>query len=1025
VSKLRSKLSKRTVAILAISVLVVVLVGGALAFADDLPAVNDVRAVDSASAFGGSVQVTWTVSASADRPDHWEVQYKLTGASTWTDAADVPASSITATTATVGTATVTGLTNDVGYVFQVREYDTPISYSSVWTGSNAATPTDGACATTTVQFNGVSTESTAGWFTSAPTYGFYPGEALYTAVYATTSVDATHGEMLAVSEVSNVGSIYASDHASYLFTEGTSTLTYFAIDAASSANTEATRTLLFRLDSTVPTESITTGTAAPNGTNDWYTTNTTITINGSDPETMSIASSDSGVTSISYRWGTDSFTTVSTDTAHVLVSALPLGSNVFEWKITDVAGNVSAVATRTFKFDNVVPTAPTALDAVAIAGDKVRLTWPAAVDVDSGVETYTVEGSTSSTFSTSASVETTDSWVVTSSVLTTDVLCDSFTNTSTVYFRVKATDEASNVGTWSPTANAASPDGTGPDVTLTPSAQTTWTASSVTCTITAIDPGCGLDYFKYRYYLTSVTTPTAAWTTVSGGGAVATTYTAAVVMPEGDYTLQVVSSDMLSNTTTETGQFKVDLTAPVTAWTVSPTGPKSVGETWGVTTTVMFSFTDVAGAEATTTYWWDSGTAASTVGTTTVGTSTVTTVTPSGPGTYTLSYYSTDFAGNKEATQTAVFLVDLTQPMITFAPVEAATVWKTTSSVVTLTAAASDSTTISSIYYQIDSDAGAWTAVTSSTAAVAYNLEGTHTVYAYADDVNGRDGAISSWIYKLDTAVPVIGATTPATVNNRYGSVTFEITDLTSGVATAVAWRSGENASIVSTFNAATGILTYTPSLPLVDGENLIQILARDVAGNPTLAASGYRFVTYTEGTTYTPIEGADRYATAIAASQEAFADGTADCVVIATGLNWPDALGGAALAQAKNGPIHRYATANLIAAATVAELGSDFGGTAFVATGDNFPDALAASPLAAAGGMPLYLVQSSGISTVTVAAMQADGVDTARDGSHSCKHRCDRATRWSQPLCDRRADRTVWRKRLRPRLGRSGYRDW
>lgn len=177
-------------------------------------------------------------------------------------------------------------------------------------------------------------------------------------------------------------------------------------------------------------------------------------------------------------------------------------------------------------------------------------------------------------------------------------------------------------------------------------------------------------------------------------------------------------------------------------------------------------------------------------------------------------------------------------------------------------------------------------------------------------------------------------------------------------------------------------------------------------------------------------IEGADRYRTAIEMSRQAFPDG-ANCVVVATATNWPDALGGAALAAAKdgpilltmpsmlpaavaeeierlgateavvlggesavNGPVHdtlvdmmgagnvsriggssRYETAQLIAEAVVDEAGSEYDGTAFVATGANFPDALAASPLAAAQSWPLYLVPASGISAATQASMDDAGV--------------------------------------------------
>ncbi|MCL2503568.1 MAG: cell wall-binding repeat-containing protein [Coriobacteriia bacterium] len=171
----------------------------------------------------------------------------------------------------------------------------------------------------------------------------------------------------------------------------------------------------------------------------------------------------------------------------------------------------------------------------------------------------------------------------------------------------------------------------------------------------------------------------------------------------------------------------------------------------------------------------------------------------------------------------------------------------------------------------------------------------------------------------------------------------------------------------------------------------------------------------------FTPVEGADRYKTAIAASKNAFPSG-ANVAVIATGENFPDALGGSALAGAAGGPIlltpknslpadvlteikrlqvkdicilgstsavsatvenalaatlgsghvfriagtDRYDTANQVAAEAIEILGSDYEGEVFVATGANFPDALGASPLAAVGVTPVVLARP-GASTVAL----------------------------------------------------------
>ncbi|KUK47554.1 MAG: Glycoside hydrolase family 18 [Actinobacteria bacterium 66_15] len=160
------------------------------------------------------------------------------------------------------------------------------------------------------------------------------------------------------------------------------------------------------------------------------------------------------------------------------------------------------------------------------------------------------------------------------------------------------------------------------------------------------------------------------------------------------------------------------------------------------------------------------------------------------------------------------------------------------------------------------------------------------------------------------------------------------------------------------------------------------------------------------------PIQGPDRVTTAIEASRRF---GTASSVVLATGRDFPDALGGSALAGAVRGPIlltggdsieapvlieierlgatkvyilggtgavsarcesqltaaglsverlagsDRYSTAKVVADKTIQMLGDAYDGGAFIATGTGYADALAAAPLMYAQGMPLVLVDGAG----------------------------------------------------------------
>lgn len=158
----------------------------------------------------------------------------------------------------------------------------------------------------------------------------------------------------------------------------------------------------------------------------------------------------------------------------------------------------------------------------------------------------------------------------------------------------------------------------------------------------------------------------------------------------------------------------------------------------------------------------------------------------------------------------------------------------------------------------------------------------------------------------------------------------------------------------------------------------------------------------------YERLAGADRYKTAIKISQSGWEDGTGENVILATGLDFPDALSAAPLSRFLNAPI-LLADKNGISSALEGELvrlkakniyivggkgvisesikaylesknynvvrleGEDryqtslsiakymasnfnMGNEIAVATGESFPDALSVAPVAAAKGMPILL---------------------------------------------------------------------
>lgn len=234
----------------------------------------------------------------------------------------------------------------------------------------------------------------------------------------------------------------------------------------------------------------------------------------------------------------------------------------------------------------------------------------------------------------------------------------------------------------------------------------------------------------------------------------------------------------------------------------------------------------------------------------------------------------------------------------------------------------------------------------------------------------------------------------------------------------------GPDAPETAKIDPVTGLFSWTPLDP-----GSYQLTVRVSDG---LSGTDSQIVTITvaDPPVLLSAEGATRIETAIAASRLAFPNG-ATTAIITTSVNWPDALGGSALAGALNAPIlltepanltqavrselhrlgarriiilggegavstaaslelrqlpggvtvsriagaDRYLTANVVAAAAI-DANPDWDGTAFVATGTDFPDALGASPLAAAGGWPIYLDRpGSGTDGALVKTMAEAGV--------------------------------------------------
>lgn len=328
----------------------------------------------------------------------------------------------------------------------------------------------------------------------------------------------------------------------------------------------------------------------------------------------------------------------------------------------------------------------------------------------------------------------------------------------------------------------------------------------------------------------------------------------------------------------------------------------------------------------------------------------------------------------------------------------------------------------STIYY----DQYGWGTETYS-GPIQFNVfEGVSSLEYWAKNSWGEEERHSAEI-KIDKSSPV----TDISINHASvpylgsASITLDPSDPYSGVA-ATYWRID-----YGTWRRGTQIDCSTVGL------HTIQFRSVDNVGHIEEIKGRTFTVDPNADPVYTPVEGADRYATSIEISKDAFPDGITGAdyqghrtCVVATGENWPDALGASSLAGALGGPVlltrtaslpsavaaeigrlgadrviiigssaavsnsvakalgsvsgvdrierlagaNRYETATKVASATVDALGAFYDGSAFVSTGLNFPDALGAAPIAAHKGWPVYLVGGTSDSAVA-RAMDAHGV--------------------------------------------------
>ncbi len=264
-------------------------------------------------------------------------------------------------------------------------------------------------------------------------------------------------------------------------------------------------------------------------------TNLTTTVSGTQINLSWTASTDNvGVTGYKVERcqgsGCTTFAQIATPTATTYSdTGLAAGNHSYRVRATDAAGNLSAYSNTASGVisDTTPPTAPSGLTAT-VSGSQVNLSWTASTD-NVGVTGYLVERCQGSGCTTFAQIGTS----------TTSTYSDTGLSVASYSYRVRATDAAGNLSTYSNVASATITDTTPPtaptNLTATVSGtqiNLSWTASTDNVGVTGYKvercQGSGCTTFA------QIATPTA--TTYSDSGLAA-----------GNYSYRVRATDAAGN----------------------------------------------------------------------------------------------------------------------------------------------------------------------------------------------------------------------------------------------------------------------------------------------------------------------------------------------------------------------------------------------------------------------------------------------------------------------------------------------
>ena len=266
---------------------------------------------------------------------------------------------------------------------------------------------------------------------------------------------------------------------------------------------------------------------------------------------------------------------VSSGTTYNNTGLTPSTSYSYRVRATDAAGNFSAYSSTVTKVttaDTSAPTAPTALTATAASATQINLSWTASTD-NVGVTGYRVErcsGGSCSTFTQIASP-------------TTTTYSDSPLSPSTSYsYRVRATDAAGNLSSYSSTSTVSTPTDT-----TAPTAPTGLTATGPTATQLSLSWTASTDNVGVTGYRVERCSGASCSTFAQIATPTATSYTDSGLTPSTSYSYRVRATDAAGNLS----GYSTTATASTTADTTAPTAPTGLVLSGATATQLVLNWT--------------------------------------------------------------------------------------------------------------------------------------------------------------------------------------------------------------------------------------------------------------------------------------------------------------------------------------------------------------------------------------------------------------------------------------------------